>query len=207
MPEALKNLYRLPPQDVARAAAVLTAAFRTDPVWVRLFEGELRPDRRQAAFEAPLRFCRRYGAVYATSPNLEGIAAFVPGEKADMTLVRMVMSGGIVSGMRMGIGLARRVKPVFRPVQADRNRNMLGLPHIYLPILGVAPEYQRQGWGGKLLRALIGHCRQRGRLLYLETETESNVRLYERFGFRTIKTMALPELDLPLWEMALEPDR
>jgi hypothetical protein len=50
-------------------------------------------------------------------------------------------------------------------------------------------------------------CHQRGRLHDLKTETESNVRLYERFGFRTVKTIALPELNLPMWEMVREPDR
>jgi ribosomal protein S18 acetylase RimI-like enzyme len=200
-PEAL---YQLPRSDIARAAPVLAAAFRQDPIWSRLFESEPRMERRQAAFEAPLRFCRRYGAVYATSPNLEGIAAFVPGEQADMTLARVVLSGGIVSGMRMGMGLARRMMPVFQPVQADRKQNMLGRAYVYLLILGVAPEHQAKGWGGRLLRAVIEYCRQRGRSLYLETETESNVRMYERFGFRTVKTITLPGLNLPMWEMARE---
>lgn len=207
MAAAPGNPYQLPRCDLVRAAPVLAAAFRQDPVWSRLFESELRLDRRRAAFEAPLRFCRRYGRVYATSPNLEGIAAFVPGEQADMTLARMVLSGGVLSGMRMGMGLARRMMPVFQPVQADRKHNMLGRSHVYLLILGVAPEHQGQGWGGRLLRAVIEYCRQRGRALYLETETEANVRMYERFGFRTIKTITLPELKLPMWEMVLEPEQ
>jgi len=198
--------YQLPRSDIIRAAPVLAAAFRQDPIWRRLFESEPRPDRRQAAFAAPLRFCRRYGTVYATSPLLEGIAAFVPGERADMTFARMILSGGIVSGLRMGMGLARRMMPVFQPVQADRKQNMLGRLYVYLLVLGVAPEHQGKGWGGRLLRAVIEYCRQRDRSLYLETETESNVLMYERFGFRTVKTITLPKLNLPMWEMVREPD-
>jgi ribosomal protein S18 acetylase RimI-like enzyme len=207
VPEVLEDLHRLPASDVNRAAEVLASAFRTDPVWSRLFELEPRPDRRRAAFEAPLRFCRRYGAVRATGPNLEGIAAFVPGELADMTLGRMLLSGAIFAGLRMGMSLARRMKPVFQPIQADRKQNMLGQPYVYLLILGVAPEHQGRGWAGRLLRALVDHSLRRGRAVYLETETESNVRFYEHFGFRTIRTITLPELNLPMWEMVREPDR
>ena len=207
MADAFDGLYRLPASDVGRAAAVLTAAFRADPIWSRIFEAEPDLSRRAAAFEAPIKFCRRYGSVYATSPNLEGVAAFAYGESADMTVLRMILSGAMSSGMRMGLEIARRLELVFRPVQADRRENMRGRPYVYLVVLGVGPEFQGKGWGGKLLRGIISHCRERGRALYLDTETEANVRMYEHYGFRTIKQIVLPELGLPMWEMVKDTER
>jgi hypothetical protein len=58
------------------AASVLKDAFRRDPLWNTVFAEE--PDRERklrAFFEAPVRYCLRYGEVYAPSPALEGIAA------------------------------------------------------------------------------------------------------------------------------------
>lgn len=201
VPEALAGLYRLQRQDIGRAAAVLADAFREDPVWSRAFEQETGSSRWLAAFEVPVRYCFRYGDVYATTPNLEGVAAWLPGERADMTPGRMILSGAIICGLRMGAAAGRRLEPVFRPLQADRKRNMRGMTYTYLQVIGVAPQARGRGWGGKLLRALIRQSEQLGRDIYLETETEPNVRMYERFGFRTLKATSLPVVNLPMWEM------
>jgi len=55
-----------------------------------------------------------------------------------------------------------------------------------LIIIGVASEFQGQGFGGKLLRALIGESEQVGIPIYTETQTEENVRFYEKLGFKDI---------------------
>jgi ribosomal protein S18 acetylase RimI-like enzyme len=78
---------------------------------------------------------------------------------------------------------------------------MSGRSYIYLQIIGVNPSFQGQGFAGKLLHALIEKCDETGVSLYLETETESNVRMYRHFGFNLIKQIRLPIIDLPMWEM------
>ena len=47
---------------------------------------------------------------------------------------------------------------------------------------------------------------QAGIPIYLETETENNVRLYEKFGFKTLDQRILPVVNLPVWEMKREPE-
>ena len=83
---------------------------------------------------------------------------------------------------------------------------MNGKPYIYLQIIGVASKFQGQGFGGKLIRALIERSEQHGKYIYLETETEDNVKLYERFGFKVIKKVSLVGINLPMWEMVREPE-
>lgn len=78
---------------------------------------------------------------------------------------------------------------------------MKGKAYTYLQIIGVAPSFQGQGFGGKLLHALIEKSEQTGVPIYLETETEANVSLYEYFGFSVIKKIMLPIINLPMWEM------
>jgi len=81
---------------------------------------------------------------------------------------------------------------------------MKGRVYIYLMIIGVASEFQGQGFGGKLLGALIEESEQIGTPLYLETTTETNVRMYERLGFRLLNQIILPVVNLPQWEMVRE---
>lgn len=202
----MNDLYWLRRQDIPRAREVLKDAFRHDPVWNRLFEGVDRMDDRLSAFfETPIRYCLRYGQVAATSEALEGVAAWVPGDRAGMTLWRMIGSGAMACGMRIGTRVMRRMMPAFTPMEHDRKKHMKGKAFTYLQIIGVASRHQSRGFGGKLLRAIIAESDRKGHHLYLETETEGNVRLYERFGFRVIKKFLLLGLDLPMWEMQREP--
>jgi hypothetical protein len=41
--------------------------------------------------------------------------------------------------------------------------------------------------------------------LYLETETEDNRDMYEHLGFKLLREITLPEIDLPMWQMLREP--
>jgi ribosomal protein S18 acetylase RimI-like enzyme len=200
MPTKLDSLYPLQKKDAPRAAAVLAAAFQYDPVWKAVL-GDGKPEQRRAAFEAPVRYCLKYGEVYAPSPALEGVAAWLPGAVADMTPWRMLLSGAMWPGMRMGMDAARKMMPIFAPIEADRKAMMRGKEFIYVLVIGVDPRFQGQGFGGRLLRALFEKSERDRVPIYLETETEDNVRLYEHLGFHVVKEVVLPVVHLPMWEM------
>jgi ribosomal protein S18 acetylase RimI-like enzyme len=200
-----EKLYKVQQKEAARAGAVLADAFQHDPVWNSVFTEDMEIRRRRFAFETPVRYCLKYGKVYATSENLEGIAAWVPGRVSEMTLWRMIQSGAIASGMKMGTRVGRRMAPIFRPIERDRKAHMRGRPFLYLQVIGVASAHQGRGLGGQLLRAIIAESEEAGIPLYLETETEANVRWYEGHGFRTLTQITLPLIGLPMWEMVREP--
>lgn len=193
-------LYPLQKKDIRPAAMMLADAFQPDPVWSAVF-GDIALAKKTCAFETPVRYGLTYGEVYAPSPALEGVAAWVPGALADMTFWRILRSGALLSGMKIGAQVTKRMLPIFRPVEIARQENMKGKRYFYLQILGVAPAFQGQGFAGKLLRAFIEKSEQTGVALYLETETEANVSMYEHFGFRVIKKTLLPVINLPMWEM------
>ena len=199
-------LYRVQKGDIARVVEVLADTFQRDPLWNKICKGE--PDlgkRFRAIFEVPVRHCLKYGEVYATSEDLEGIVAWVPGKYADMTAWRIIRSGGKGAAMRMGSNAAKKMGHVFKPVTEDRHEHMAGRTFLYLLIVGVATELQGKGFGRKLIGAAIEKSEREGFQLYLETETEENVRMYEHFGFRLLKRITLPIVDLPLWEMVRKP--
>jgi ribosomal protein S18 acetylase RimI-like enzyme len=204
----IENLYKVQKKDIPKAGVVLADAFQHDPIWKQVFKDEATIDQRGVLFESPIKFCLKYGEVYAPSEHLEGVALWVPGDFADLTIWRMIRSGAIISGMKAMKActkLAWKQRRIFGPLQADRKTNMRGRAYIYLMVLGVATEFQGQGFGGKLLRALIEESEQVGVPIYVETETERNVGMYERFGFRVLNQITLPIIDLPQWEMVREP--
>jgi ribosomal protein S18 acetylase RimI-like enzyme len=203
----IENLYKVQKKDTQKAGAVLADAFQHDPVWKKLLE-EAKIDQKRALFTGPVNYCIKYGEVYATSEHIEGIAAWVPGDLADMTIWRMIRSGTISFDLKLGMEMVRltqKIIQVLGPLELDRKAKMKGRTYIYLMIIGVASEFQGQGLGGKLLGGLIEESEQAGIPIYLETATERNVRMYERIGFRLLSQVTLPVVNRLQWEMVREP--
>lgn len=204
MTTTMDSFYQLSFRDAFRAGEAMADAFVDDPVWRKLFEGESDLVRKyQAFFEVPIRFCLKYGKVYATSENFEGIISYVPGRLSNITFWRFLRCGAFGCGRRMGRAATKRMSDL-KVLPADRAKNSEGRPYMYLMLLGVRNAHQGKGLGGSLLRAFMADCDSQNLPIYLETETEEDVRMYEHFGFRQIKKITLEKLGLPMWEMVRE---
>ena len=199
-------LYRLQKKDIKQAGEVLADAYQHDPVWNKVFEGESDIEKKfRAFFETPVRHCMKYGEVYATSENLEGVIGWALEKYADMNAWSMICSGAIFSAMRIGLNISKKMGPLSKQIIKDRHEHMAGNTYLYLLIVGVATKLQDKGLGRELIGAAIEKSERDGLHLYLETETEENVRMYEHFGFRLLKRITLPIVNLPMWEMVREP--
>jgi GNAT superfamily N-acetyltransferase len=73
-------------------------------------------------------------------------------------------------------------------------------PCFYLLAMGVEPERQGRGVGGRLLGTVTGRCDEASAPAYLEATSEDNRRLYERHGFATVAELRLPQ-GPSLWPM------
>jgi ribosomal protein S18 acetylase RimI-like enzyme len=208
VPTRIDTLHEVRGEDLRKAAATLARAFEHDPIWARVFEGV--PAKKMVIwFQGPILYCREFGRVYATSDRLEGIVGIVRGEYAQMTMRRTMRAGTMKMTLQMGPQLmlrAPRMMRIFAPLDADRKEHMGEREFTYVMIVGVAPEHQRRGHGGTLLRALMEESDRTGVPLYLETETEDNRRMYEGYGFQLLRQVTLPVIGLPMWELLREPE-
>jgi ribosomal protein S18 acetylase RimI-like enzyme len=59
-------------------------------------------------------------------------------------------------------------------------------PHWYLPLIGVDPFHQGQGYGSALLQHALIPCDRDHRCAYLESTNSKNIPLYERHGFEVL---------------------
>ncbi|KMQ52791.1 acetyltransferase [Chitinispirillum alkaliphilum] len=202
----MNSLYRLRKREISKAGDVLADAFLNDPVWTKAFEGEADFDKKFKSFsETPLRYALKYGEVYASSECLEGVAALVPGHLAEMTPWRMLLSSSMITGIRMGSVASKRLMPLWLVMSHHRKEITAGKDFLYLMIIGVASKFQKQGYGKKLLNSIIRKSESEGKMIYLETETEENVAIYEKFGFEVVKKFTVPIFELPMWIMIRQP--
>ena len=190
------DLYKIQKKDLKNAVSVLDNAFSEDSIWKEVFSDE---DKNRILTEVMVRFCLKYGNVLSTSDNLEGVMAITPHDK-EMTLWSLIRSGAFFLSLKIA-SEAKEMKVLTNAVQEAKRDLDLG-PHIHLLIMGVSQEFQGKGFGGKLLRALIEKAGTERTPIYLETQKEENISLYEKYGFSVKKKVILPEpLNLPMWLM------
>ena len=192
----ISDLYKIQKKDLENAVNVLTNAFSEESMWKEVFKDE---DKNRVLTEIMVRFCLKYGNVYSTSEKFEGIMAIAPHDK-DMTAFRIIRSGAFFLSMK--IANEAKIMKILSNAIEEAKKSLNLDPHIHLLIMGVSQEFQGKGFGGKLLRAVIEKAETERKPIYLETQKEENVNLYEKYGFSVKKKIILPEpLNLPMWLM------
>lgn len=77
-------------------------------------------------------------------------------------------------------------------------------PHWYLPMIGVDPTRQGNGYGSALLNHALERCDGEDRLAYLEASSPKSIPLYERHGFELLGTIQVASSP-PLFPMVRKP--
>jgi len=200
----LKNLARLNKSHVVPAAEVLARAFRPYPLLGYYFSNELQRDRMAPYFfRSSLYYGIRYGETYAVSPNLEGVAVWLPSDRFPVTFWRAVRS--IPISVILGFGREGGWRMKYSGDYLDAmHKHLAPFKHWFLQVIGVDPQFQGQGYGGKLLRPMLARIDDEGLPCYLETLDERNVHLYEHFGFKVVDKATIPKTSLNSWAMLRE---
>ena len=186
------------------AAETLTQAFRNYPLLQYSFPDEL--EREKVApyfFQYILHYGIRYGDIYATSLNLEGVAVWIPSDNYPVTFWRLIRS--VPLSVIFGFGRVGGSGMKYPGEYIDTvHKRLAPLKHWFLQTIGVGPQFQGNGYAGKLLRPMFSRIDEEGLPCYLETLDETNVPLYERFGFRVVEKSTIPETELTNWAMLRE---
>jgi len=189
---------------VERAARTCAAAFINDPPTLYLIPGEKKRKNLRFAFEYYLRMCVLSGGeAYASSPNCEAVAVWVPSSAKD-SLWKSLRAGYPFLPLRcgwrylikdaQGIDFCTEIRKKYAPAR-----------HHYLELLAVAPECQHRGFAGRLLRPMLSELDKRKTPCYLETQNLDNVNFYRHFGFGIVHETFMPGTDFPLYSMLRQP--
>jgi ribosomal protein S18 acetylase RimI-like enzyme len=190
--------------QVKAASELLGRAFEHDPLMLYLV-----PDARRrvgllpAFFRIVLRYCLRYGIVYA-APDLAGVACCLPPGQTSPTLTRLTQIGLRGLPPRLGLAGLRRFLRVSRYTDQAHAQATPGA-HWYLWVLGVEPQAQGQGVGSQLLHTLLQQAEARRVPCYLETENPRNVPFYQHHGFRLVSETIVEATTLHIYALVWEP--
>ena len=181
--------------DKADAIGILAEAFRDDPImnWISDKPGFVR-----LMFDVTLPVFLPRGCCYMTEGG-EGAAAWLgPGErlKWPFTLVnvfRMLKLIGPLAMIRLAISgnKTERLHPE--------------APHYYLFAIGARRQFQGQGVGTALMKAVLERCDEARVPAYLENSREENLKFYLGHGFRVIDEIRFTGHAPTLWMMWRDP--
>jgi ribosomal protein S18 acetylase RimI-like enzyme len=162
-------------RDVVLATVVL--AFATDPlvrwIWPDAHAYLVNMPKLIDAF-AGAAFVR--GSAYATDDHAGAALWLPPGVSPD--------------GEAMGALVQSTAPPSVLADLPEISEQMASYhpqePHWYLPLIGVDPARQGQGYGAALMKHVVTAFDRDGALAYLESTNPRNISLYERHGFESL---------------------
>lgn len=128
---------------------------------------------------ALLPVARLHGQVLAASLNGRLVGGLVASPPGGFPLPPPPLRGQLRYLLRQGWRVSQRWQAVFEALEALHP----AAPHWYLATLGVDRRAQRRGVGAALLSRWLEGVDRDGLPAYLETDSEQNIRFYERAGF------------------------
>ncbi|HEY7316670.1 MAG TPA: GNAT family N-acetyltransferase [Candidatus Binatia bacterium] len=193
MTTATIKTVRLSGADQAIATVVL--AFSADPV-ARWFY----PDPRQYLLHLP-NFVRafagkaiEYNSAYHVD-GYQGVALWLPPDvHPDEDALVVLLQHTIPEENQQEIFAFIEQMDSYHPAE----------PHWYLPMIGVDPGKQGNGYGSALLKYSLELCDREGKLAYLEASSTKSIPLYKRHGFELVGTIQVGSSP-PLFPMLRKP--
>lgn len=194
-------LVRLNKSHVTIAAEALALAFYDYQLLKHAFPDDSER-KRIASYvcQSVLHYGIRYGEVYATSMDIEGVVASITSDYFPMTFWRMIRSIPLSVMAGLGRGGGSRLRHPADYMDAMHKR-LAPFKHWFLMIIGVVPQFQGEGFTSKLIHPMLDRIDEQELPCYVETMDGKNVGLYEHFGFRVVEKFAIPETELTTWAM------
>ena len=200
----LTNIIRLSKKEITSAGIILSMALKDDPISIHVLpDSSERILKLKHVFQAATCVGVRYGEVYASSENLEGVANWIPYETFKEYKFRMLRCGIKARIYKIGLKASKRFKPIGEYSTKMHKKHAPG-KHWYLETLGVDPKFQGKGIGTFLVNYKLKEIDLQGLPTYLETSTEKNVKFYEKMGFYVAEEVLIPETEVRQYYMLRE---
>jgi ribosomal protein S18 acetylase RimI-like enzyme len=214
---ALPVVVRLRTDQVPAAARLVARAFDHYEMNRVLVPDDVK--RCQAATAVAMTRLYRalpHGYVFAASDGheLQGVAVWLPPHVRPTSRPPLSVLPATARALATYAGAARRLMPVvvesrraiaaYRRIFRLRATAIAALPQWHLAILATDPRHQRHGVGRRLLAHMLERIEADEVGVWLETNDDRNVRLYERVGF-SVTAYVEGEAALPSWWLMQRP--
>jgi ribosomal protein S18 acetylase RimI-like enzyme len=198
---AKTDLRPLTLSDVEPAARVLSQAFANDPLCRYMLPFE------KSRVKTLYKFFLVYGELniknnrgYGVGDPLQGVAYWKSPSQENLSI--SIKSLGKFIPLFFSLYLAGYIRGKAVTQQIDAlHKKYADEPHFYLDNLGVIPSAQGQGLSSKLIRPILQMADAKKVIAYTDTVTQSNVAIYEHFGFQCMEECSVPGTGVTIWAL------
>ena len=198
------GLYLVPKERLEELSESAADAYQDYPLHNWLTNGVYDPIASKLIMQTTLAAMQEDAVIYADSEELNGFAVWIPMGFTGSKTIPFLMNGGIQLILHSGLGIIGKLL-TYETFAMKLKKKYTGHIDWYLYNLSVRKDAQGKGLGRKLLDPMMEFCDDEKMITYLETNKESNVTLYNRFGFELRETNLVPGSPVLHYSMVRDP--
>ena len=198
------GLYIVPEERIEELSEAAADAYHDYPLHNWLTKGVYDAKASKLIMQTTLAAMKKDAVIYADSEELNGFAVWIPMGFTGSKTIPFLKNGGIELILHSGLGIIGKLL-TYETFAMKLKKKYTGHIDWYLYNLSVRKEAQGKGIAKKLLQPMLEFCDDEKMITYLETNKESNVSLYEHFGFELRETNPVPGSSVLHYSMVRDP--
>ena len=198
------GLYIVQKKDLDRLAEVAADAYQDYPLHNWFTKGKYDKKASKLLMQITLKTMTKDAIIYADSEELNGFAAWIPFGFTGNKAIPFLKSGGLKLILHSGFGIINRLS-AYEKYAMNLKKEFTEHYDWYLFNLSVKKDAQGKGIASKLMRPMREFCDDEKMVAYLETNKDSNVGLYNHYGFELKKEEIIPKTDVTHYAMVRYP--
>ena len=198
------GLYIVQEKDLDRLAEVAADAYKDYPLHNWFTKGKYDPKASKLIMQISLRTMSEDAVVYADSEEINGFAVWLPFGFTGSKTLPFLANGGMSLILHSGPGIIGRLL-TYETYAMNLKKEFTDNYDWYLYNLSIRKDAQGKGIASKLMRPMLQFCDDERMVVYLETNKESNVGLYQHYGFELMKEEQIPKSTVTHYAMVRGP--
>ena len=198
------GLYLVQKKDLDRLAEVAADAYCDYPLHNWFMKGKYDMKASRLLMQISLKTMTEDAVIYADSEEMNGFAAWLPFGFTGNKALPFLMKGGLRLILHSGLGFIGRLSS-YESYAMNLKKQFTDHYDWYLFNLSVKKEAQGKGIASKLMRPMLRFCDDERMVAYLETNKESNVGMYQHYGFELMKEELIPKTPVFHYAMVRNP--
>jgi ribosomal protein S18 acetylase RimI-like enzyme len=198
------GLYIIQEKDLDRLAEVAADAYKDYPLHNWFTKGKYDPKASKLIMQISLRTMSEDAVVYADSEEINGFAVWLPFGFTGSKTLPFLANGGMSLILHSGPGIIGRLL-TYETYAMNLKKEFTDNYDWYLYNLSIRKDAQGKGIASKLMRPMLQFCDDERMVVYLETNKESNVGLYQHYGFELMKEEQIPKSTVTHYAMVRNP--
>ena len=198
------GLYLVQEKDLKRLAEVAASAYEGYPLHNWFTGGKYDKKASELIMQISLKTMTKDAVIYADSEEINGFAVWLPFGFTGSKTLPFLLSGGLRLILHSGPGIIGRLL-TYETYAMNLKKEFTDHYDWYLFNLSIKKDSQGKGIASKLMRPMIQFCDDERMVAYLETNKETNVGLYQHYGFELMKEEMIPKSPVTHYAMVRKP--